>query len=88
MAEMTIRLTHDPATGKKNIVVTLQRDEELLPHEHEQRHRRLVEQLIGQGLLTAAELGRIVVERQESESAAAAVPQPQDEPARIAEQGR
>ena len=39
MAEMTIRLQIDPATGKKNIIVSLHSDQDALPHEHEQQHR-------------------------------------------------
>ena len=66
MAELTIRLETDPATGKRNVVISLARDGELLPHEHEQRHRQIVEKLIGQGLLSSQELGRIVVEREEA----------------------
>ena len=66
MAEMTIRLRCDPATGKKDIVVTLRSDADALPHEHEQQHRALVEKLIQGGLLKASELGQIVVEREES----------------------
>ena len=65
MAEMTIRLQIDPATGKKNIVVSLRSDEDALPHEHEQRHRALVEKLIQGGVLKASELGKIIVEREE-----------------------
>jgi hypothetical protein len=65
MAEMTIRLRCDPATGKKDIVVTLRSDADALPHEHEQQHRALVEKLIQGGLLKASELGQIVVEREE-----------------------
>jgi hypothetical protein len=65
MAEMTIHLRCDPATGKKDIVISLRADEDNLPHEHEQRHRALVEKLIHQGLLKAGEIGQIVVEREE-----------------------
>ncbi len=65
MAEMTIRLQIDPDTGKKNIIVSLRSDEDALPHEHEQRHRALVEKLIQGGVLKATELGKIVVEREE-----------------------
>ena len=65
MAELTIRLQTDPATGKKDIVVSLRSDEDMLPHEHEQQHRQLVEKLIEGGLLTAQEAGRIIVEREE-----------------------
>jgi len=72
MAEMTIRLRCDLATGKKNIVVTLHSDEDMLPHEHEQMHRKLVDKLIHGGLLKAAEVGQLVVEREEKEQQPAA----------------
>jgi hypothetical protein len=65
MAEMTIRLQCDPATGKKNIIVSLKSDEDTLPLEHEQQHRALVEKLLERGLLNASEVGQIVVEREE-----------------------
>ena len=88
MAEMTIRLECDPATGKKNLVVTLHRDEDLLPHEHEQQHRRLVEQLIGQGLLTSAELGQVIVQREEAPAAEPARGEPAPERAAQSDGGR
>jgi hypothetical protein len=72
MAEMTIRLRCDPATGKKDIVISLRSDEDALPQEHEQRHRALVEKLIDGGLLKAGELGQIVVEREQPEGRPAA----------------
>jgi FtsH ternary system domain X3-analog len=71
MPEMTIRLRCDPTTGKKDIVITLREDEDMLPHEHEQQHRALVEKLLEGGLLKASELGQIVVEREEKEGASA-----------------
>lgn len=64
MAEMTIRLRTDPATGKKDIVVSLRSDDDALPVEHEQQHRALVQRLIEGGLLKAEELGQVVVERE------------------------
>jgi hypothetical protein len=67
MAEMTIRLRCDPTTGKKDIIVTLRSDADVLSHEHEQQHRALVEKLIHGGLLQASEVGQIIVEREESE---------------------
>ena len=72
MAEMTIRLRCDPATGKKDIIIKLRSDEDALPHEHEQQHRALVEKLIGGGLLAASEVGQIVVEREQPEAEPAA----------------
>ena len=68
MAEMTIRLRIDPNTGKKDIVVSLRSDEDLLPHEHEQQHRQLVEKLIEGGLLSEGEVGNLIVEREEEEN--------------------
>jgi hypothetical protein len=65
MAEMTIRLRTDPVTGKKDIIIDLDHDEDALPHEHEQRHRALVQKLIDGGLLKAEELGQVVVTREQ-----------------------
>jgi hypothetical protein len=67
MAEMTIRLRCDPATGKKDIIVTLRSDEDTRPHEHEQRHKALVDKLIQGGLVQASDLGQIIVEREQPE---------------------
>ena len=65
MAEMTIRLRCDPATGKKDIVIKLHSDADTLPLEHEQQHRALVDKLINGGVLKASEVGKVVVEREE-----------------------
>jgi hypothetical protein len=62
---MTIRLRTDPATGKKDIVVSLRSDDDALPIEHEQQHRALVQKLIEGGLVKAEEMGQVVVEREE-----------------------
>jgi hypothetical protein len=70
MAEMTIRLRCDPATGKKDIIIALRSDVDALPLEHEQQHRALVEKLIHGGLLKAGELGQIIVEREQAEAEA------------------
>lgn len=64
MAELTIRLTIDPDTGKKNITVAYQSDADAMPLEHEDEHRRLVDKLIEGGVLSAAEVGTIIVERE------------------------
>ncbi len=67
MAEVTIRLRINPETGKKDIIISMRSDEDALPHEHEQQHRAIVEKLIHGGLVKAADLGKIVVEREEEE---------------------
>lgn len=70
MAELTIRLETDPKTGKKNVTIEYSSDEDALPMEHEDEHRRLVDALIEGGTLKAAELGKIRVERQSPTGAA------------------
>jgi FtsH ternary system domain X3-analog len=72
MAEMTIRLMIDPATGKKNIIVKLHSDADALPQEHEQLHRALVDKLVNGGIVKATEVGQITVEREADEKAPAA----------------
>jgi hypothetical protein len=72
MAEMTIRLRTDPATGKKDIIIDLRSDSDALPHEHEQQHRALVQRLIEGGLIKAEELGQVVVEREQGAAEPAA----------------
>jgi hypothetical protein len=81
MAEMTITLRVDPATGKKDIIVSLSSDADSLPHEHEQEHRALVEKLIEGGLVKAGEVGSVIVEREEESkvSTPQAKVQPKDE---------
>jgi hypothetical protein len=73
MAQMIISLRCDPVTGKKDIVVKLHSDPDALPLEHEQQHRALVDKLIEGGVLKAAEVGKVVVERQDEEKAPADV---------------
>jgi hypothetical protein len=47
MAEITIRFRHNKTTGKRELVIHLESDDDVLGHEHERDHRRLVEQLLG-----------------------------------------
>ena len=75
MAELTIMLRRDPQTGKQNIVIKLSSDADALPHEHEQRHRELVEKLVGKD-----NVGELIVEREpaaESPTAGKTDPQPE-----------
>jgi hypothetical protein len=71
MPQVTIRLRCDPVTGKKDIIISMRSDEDALPHEHEQRHRAVVEKLLEGGLLKPSELGQIIVEREEDKGDAA-----------------
>lgn len=65
MAEITIRFRHDPATGKHEIVVLYESDEDALPHEHERDHRALVEEILGRPI---GDDETIVVEREDAAS--------------------
>jgi hypothetical protein len=64
MAEMIIMLRRDPQSGKQSIIVKLDSEADMLPHEHEQLHRRLVEKLVGKGLLDPGDPGELIVERE------------------------
>ncbi len=47
MAEITLRLRHNPKTGKREILIGYESEPDDLPHEHERDHRALVEELLG-----------------------------------------
>jgi hypothetical protein len=61
MAELTIMLRRDPNTGKQNIIIKLDSDADALPQEHEQMHRRLVQEATG---LKPEDFGEVIVERE------------------------
>ncbi len=87
MAEMTIRLRVNPETGKKDVVINLRSDEDALPHEHEQQHRNLVNQLIEGGVLSEGELGSVIVEREEDSETSSPQSTPQQDQRRAQEEG-
>ncbi|MBL4850315.1 MAG: hypothetical protein JKY65_32765 [Planctomycetes bacterium] len=63
MSEIEIRFRMNLKTGKKDIVIDFHGDEDLMRHEHEKKHRDIVERLIGEGILSADEVGEVTVER-------------------------
>ncbi|HEY4220062.1 MAG TPA: hypothetical protein VGO62_01940 [Myxococcota bacterium] len=67
MAEITLKLRRNAATGKREIVIHLESDADALPHEHEQDHKKLVESLLGMPI--TEDMGEIVVERVAKEGA-------------------
>jgi hypothetical protein len=75
MASLTIRLIVDPANGKKNVVISYETESDALPLEHEEEHKRLVDQLIEGGALKAADLGKIIIEREEKKHPGHELPQ-------------
>ncbi len=62
MASARIRLSVDPATKKRTIVISYESDSDALPQEHEEAHRALVDKLIERGY--AKDGDAIVVERE------------------------
>ncbi len=61
MAEVTIRLRHNPRTGEREVVIHYESESDALPHEHERDHRALAEALLGQKL--GDDVGSVRVER-------------------------
>lgn len=88
MAEVTIRLRHNPRTGEREVVIHYESDSDALPHEHERDHRAIAEKLIGRPLEQV--LGGVVVDRVVVEKAPKAGEQASEEAARerAAERGR
>jgi hypothetical protein len=74
MAEVTIRLRHNPRTGERELVIHYESDSDALPHEHEKDHRALAEQILGKpiGELGLGQVDRVVVERAPKAGEAAA----------------
>ncbi|MFO7565534.1 MAG: hypothetical protein R6X02_23025 [Enhygromyxa sp.] len=70
MAELNIRLQIDPETGKKNLIIEYESDADMLPIEHEEEHRRLVNALVEGGVVKAEELGKVTVKRESGEAVA------------------
>lgn len=65
MADISIRFRMNLGSGKKDIVIDFEGDEDLMRHEHEKRHRQVIERLIGEGILQADEVGEIIIEREQ-----------------------
>ena len=63
MGQITIKLQFNLETGKKDILIDYTSGEDFLSHEHEKRHKEIVEQLIGKGVLDRDEVGEIQVTR-------------------------
>jgi hypothetical protein len=65
MAEVTIRLRHNPTTGERELVIHYESESDALPHEHERDHRAWAEALLGRplGELVGGSIDRVVVER-------------------------
>jgi hypothetical protein len=82
MAELTIRLRRDPETGKHDIIIDLESDQDALPQEHEQMHRQAVEKLIGK-----QNVGKVVIEREAEKAPAAPQAAPPQQERQAQKQG-
>ena len=63
MADIKIRLIYNLETGKKDIFIDYESEDDALPIEHEQDHREIVRQLLGSDALDPDEVGQINVGR-------------------------
>ncbi len=61
MGEITIHLHFNKETGKKDILVKYESEDDALPFEHEQRHWKIVEDLINKGVLKPEDVGQLRV---------------------------
>lgn len=68
MADVTIRFRHNPKTGKRELLISYDSEEDALPHEHERDHRAVVEKVLGRAI---GDDETVVVERTKKESAPA-----------------
>ena len=75
MAEMIIMLRRDPNTGKQNIIIKLDSEADMMPHEHENLHRALAEKVLGRKLEDNDE---IIVERESEQTPQGPVSQPNE----------
>ncbi len=60
MAEVTIRLRHNPKTGERELVVDYESEDDALPFEHERDHREMVEAVIGRPLSDLPQAASVV----------------------------
>jgi len=63
VGEIQIRFRMNMETGKKDILIEYDGDEDAMRHEHEREHRRIVETLVGKGVLREDEVGDVQVKR-------------------------
>jgi len=61
MADIRIQLRYNLETGKKDIIIKYDSEDDALPYEHEQRHWEIVEELIGEGIISPDDVGQIRV---------------------------
>lgn len=63
MGQIIIKLRANRETGKKDIVIEYESEEDMTGWEHEKRHKRVLEELIGAGVLEEGEFGQVIREK-------------------------
>ncbi|MEM1347602.1 MAG: hypothetical protein AAGI01_03535 [Myxococcota bacterium] len=69
MPEVKIRMVSNPKTGKRDIFIDYEADDDALPMEHESDHKDIVEQLLGEGILQPDDVGNVTWTRVRPEPA-------------------
>jgi len=87
MSEIMIKLVYNLKSGKKDVFIDFVSDIDALPIEHERDHKRLVQDLLGRGVLTPDELGEVAVRRVTTTLSAQRQEAPIEAPKTQAEQG-
>jgi hypothetical protein len=64
VGEINIRFRMNLETGKKDIYIDYESDEDAMRHEHEKDHKKILERILGEGILNEAEVGEVIVERE------------------------
>jgi len=75
MSELTIRLTKNRITGKREIKMGLVSDAGATPMEHEEDHRQLVDRVMDGGTLALSGSGQVSVTRGAPQQEAGPEPQ-------------
>ena len=79
MSELTIRLTKNRITGKREIKMGLVSDVGATPMEHEEDHRQLVDRVMDGGTPALSDSGRLSVTRGAGQQGA----EPEQQPAAV-----
>lgn len=61
--EITVRLKYNEVTGEKEIHIDYEGEDDATPIEHERRHKAIIEELLGQGILNPDDLGKTKIGR-------------------------
>jgi len=69
MGEIKIHFSFNRKSGRTDLTIDYASDASTMPHEHEERHEEIVEQLIEGGVIRREDIGNIEVKRVPPEKA-------------------